>query len=305
MPSSYAANGNTIPVINPATGAITAYGCAGSEPTQLALDSTSEYLYIGLNGSGTIQRPHLSRLAREVGIFTESRTLAPMPPRGLRRRSSDELPGGEPQKCPYTAGSKNPASEVGFRKPAYVVCDGAGGLWNSCRTARMRPMAERARTIASRSVFLLCGATSLFTCVPYAMLRGVDLPIASEWIVFFVLLALLGVVAVTTAILPGTWLRKACRQNANGQRLYSRLLKLVGIFAGCFYLVAVVAYLAPHTWNLNPQLMFILCPMYLVKMTFDPSAVAVFFLLAPLNAGIYGALGLLVGLLWLAFGRRG
>jgi hypothetical protein len=50
--------------------------------------------------------------------------------------------------------------------------------------------------------------------------------------------------------------------------------------------------------------MFSLCPLYFIKMTFDPSLVAVFFLLAPMNAGVYGALGLTVAYSWLAFFKR-
>jgi hypothetical protein len=68
--------------------------------------------------------------------------------------------------------------------------------------------------------------------------------------------------------------------------------------------VAVVAYLAPHSWNLDPQLMFSLCPLYFVKMTFDPSLVTTFFLLAPMNAAVYGSLGLILGYAWLAFRKR-
>jgi hypothetical protein len=44
--------------------------------------------------------------------------------------------------------------------------------------------------------------------------------------------------------------------------------------------------------------------MYLVKMTFDPSPVAIFFLLSPMNAAVYGSLGLTVGYVWLAFRKR-
>jgi hypothetical protein len=44
--------------------------------------------------------------------------------------------------------------------------------------------------------------------------------------------------------------------------------------------------------------------MYLVKMTFDPPAAAVFLLLAPMNAAVYGSLGLTVAYGWLAFGKR-
>jgi hypothetical protein len=50
--------------------------------------------------------------------------------------------------------------------------------------------------------------------------------------------------------------------------------------------------------------MLSLCPMYFVKLAFDPSLVVVFFMLAPMNAAVYGALGVTLGCAWLAFGRR-
>jgi len=56
LPSSYGVNGNSVAVINPSTGAITGYHFAGSEPGALALDSTSKYLYVGLNGNNSVQR---------------------------------------------------------------------------------------------------------------------------------------------------------------------------------------------------------------------------------------------------------
>jgi hypothetical protein len=68
MPSSYGANGNSIAVINPSTGAVTGYFFAGSEPTKLALDSTSKYLYVGLNGAGSIQRLDLPAFTPDIEI---------------------------------------------------------------------------------------------------------------------------------------------------------------------------------------------------------------------------------------------
>jgi hypothetical protein len=165
-------------------------------------------------------------------------------------------------------------------------------------------MAGRAIRVTSRIAFLVCGLISLFTGVPYVMLRGVDLPVQSEWVIFAVALALVGVFSVTLAVLPRSWMAKACRKNRDDEQLFSAPLKLLGGFAAISYLFALVAYLAPHRWNLNPQLMFSLCPMYFIKTTFDPPLVAVFFLLAPMNAAVYGALGLILGYAWLAFGKR-
>jgi hypothetical protein len=39
-------------------------------------------------------------------------------------------------------------------------------------------------------------------------------------------------------------------------------------------------------------------------MTFDPSLATTFFLLAPMNAAVYGSLGLTLGYTWLAFRKR-
>jgi trimeric autotransporter adhesin len=68
LPSSYGTNGNSIAVINPSTGAITGYHFAGSEPNKLAIDSTSKYLYVGLNGNGSVQRLALPAFTPDINI---------------------------------------------------------------------------------------------------------------------------------------------------------------------------------------------------------------------------------------------
>jgi hypothetical protein len=133
------------------------------------------------------------------------------------------------------------------------------------------------------------------------MLRGEGLPVQSEWVVFVVTLALVGLFSVTLAVLPRSWIAKGCRNDRDDEKLFLTLLKWLGGFAAISYVVALIAHLAPHTWNLNTQLMFSLCPLYFVKMTFDPSLVATFLLLAPMNAGVYGSLGLTLRYAWLAF----
>jgi hypothetical protein len=165
-------------------------------------------------------------------------------------------------------------------------------------------MTGRATRIASRILFVVCGLVSLMTGVPYVMLRGAELPVQSEWVIFAVALALVGVFSVAVGLLPSSWIAKACKQDRDDTNLFSAPLKLLGVFAAISYLVAVVAYLAPHRWNLDPQLMLALCPLYFVKMTFDPSLVAVLLLLAAMNAAAYGALGLTLGYVWLAFRER-
>jgi hypothetical protein len=162
-------------------------------------------------------------------------------------------------------------------------------------------MSGRAIRVTSRIAFFICGLTSLVTGFPFLMLRGVDLPVQSEWVIFVAALALLGLFSLTLVFLPRSWIAKLCRTDRDDKQLFLTPLKWLGSLAAISYLVALVAQLAPHTWNLNPQLMFSLCPLYFVKMTFDPSLVATFFLLAPMNAAVYGSLGLVVGFarLWI------
>ena len=165
-------------------------------------------------------------------------------------------------------------------------------------------MPGRAIRSTSRVVFFVCGLVALATGVPYAMLRGVDLPVQSEWVIFVIALAVLGLFSLTLAFLPRSWIATICKKDRDDEHLFSVPLKLLGSFAAGFYVVAIVAYLAPHSWDLNPQLMLALCPMYFVRMTIDPSPAAIFLLLAPMNAAVYGAVGLALGYALLAFRER-
>ncbi len=68
LPSSYGSNGNTIAVINPTSGRVTGYYFAGSEPNQIALSADSSYLYVGLNGSGSVQRMLLPGFTPDIDV---------------------------------------------------------------------------------------------------------------------------------------------------------------------------------------------------------------------------------------------
>ena len=165
-------------------------------------------------------------------------------------------------------------------------------------------MAGRAIRNTSRVVFCVCGLTSLFTGFPYLMLQGTDMPVHRAWFLFPVALGVVGLFSVTVAVLPRSWIAKACKRDRDDRQLFSAPLKWLGGFAAISYLLALLAYLAPHSWDLNPTLMLSLCPLYFVKLAFDPSLVTVFFMLAPMNAAAYGALGVTLGYARLAFGKR-
>ncbi len=68
LPSSYGSNGNTIAVVNPYAGKVLKYYFAGSEPNQLALSNDSKYLYVGLNGNGSVQRLILPGFTPDIDV---------------------------------------------------------------------------------------------------------------------------------------------------------------------------------------------------------------------------------------------
>ena len=66
VPSLAASNGNTISVLNPMTGSITSSEFAGSEPDVLAISDDDQFLYVGLDGSSSVQRLTLPNLSPDI-----------------------------------------------------------------------------------------------------------------------------------------------------------------------------------------------------------------------------------------------
>ena len=69
VPSLAPANGNTIAVLNPTSGAIQSTQFAGSEPDALAISDDSQFLYAGLDGSSSVQRFALPNLLPDIGYL--------------------------------------------------------------------------------------------------------------------------------------------------------------------------------------------------------------------------------------------
>jgi hypothetical protein len=83
--------------------------------------------------------------------------------------------------------------------------------------------------------------------------------------------------------------------------------KIVIGFAGAGYLVALGMYLAPVTWHFPTGFVLAICPAFLMttlSMT-DPSLAAMVIVIAPLNAILYGVVGVPIGLEVEAFRNRG
>ena len=66
VPGTAATNGNTISILDPATGAITSSVPAGSNPDVLAISGDSSYLYAGLDGASSVQRFILPGVTKDI-----------------------------------------------------------------------------------------------------------------------------------------------------------------------------------------------------------------------------------------------
>lgn len=68
IPSAAGPNGNVIVALNPRTNVVVRSQFAGSEPSELALSDDGQYLYAGINGSGSVQRFRLPDLVPDLNI---------------------------------------------------------------------------------------------------------------------------------------------------------------------------------------------------------------------------------------------
>jgi hypothetical protein len=62
------------------------------------------------------------------------------------------------------------------------------------------------------------------------------------------------------------------------------------------YLITVGLYFVPPFWHLSASAVFAICPACVLTVTVDPSFASVALILAPIDAMVYGAVGLAIGL---------
>lgn len=136
VPSSAgAATGNTITAINPVTGAIASSQFAGSEPDVLAISGDCQFLYVGLDGSASVQRFVLPGLSTDINYsLGQDSFFGPYFALDLQTAP------GAPHTTAVTLGNFNvsPAAEGGVQifddatmRPTTLPGFGAGGLFDS------------------------------------------------------------------------------------------------------------------------------------------------------------------------------
>jgi hypothetical protein len=169
--------------------------------------------------------------------------------------------------------------------------------------ARIPRMASSLIGIPSRFAFLVCGLISLALSRVYLALRGLDPVPHASWSVFSAALMVVGGFAVFIALLPGSWVEKACKIEPGNPSLLP--IKMLAGFAVISYLVIVGLLFAPLTWYPSPQVVFSVCPACALTITVDPSLGTVLLGLAPLSAAVYGSLGAVLGYMSVVLRKRG
>jgi trimeric autotransporter adhesin len=101
LPSSYGSKGNSIAAINPLTGKVRGYYFVGSEPDQLALSGDSSYLYVGLDGNGSVERLNLPGFTPDINISLGTSEYG-----GLNTALSMQVEPGDSHTLAVAAGSE-------------------------------------------------------------------------------------------------------------------------------------------------------------------------------------------------------
>jgi trimeric autotransporter adhesin len=102
VPSSASSHANQVCILNPATATITNCEAAGSEPDRLAISDDSQFLYVGEDGTGSVQRFILPSLTPDI-----SYSLGSDPNEGPYFALDLQVAPGAPQTTAVTKGIFN------------------------------------------------------------------------------------------------------------------------------------------------------------------------------------------------------
>jgi hypothetical protein len=166
-------------------------------------------------------------------------------------------------------------------------------------------MASRLVGILSRLAFFACGTISILMSNVYRASQSVSYPaVTYRWTLFSAVLATVGGFAVCAALLPASWVEKACNSGPNSPRRRLVPIKMLASFAVFGYLSTIGLDLASTYWHPSPQFVFSMCLACVLSITVDVSNWTVWVLLAPLNGAVYGAFGAAFGFLFVALRNR-
>jgi hypothetical protein len=148
--------------------------------------------------------------------------------------------------------------------------------------------------MAKRAAFFICGVMTVLIGRAYSGLQRFAPTQEIAWGAFSYSLLLVGTIAVVISLLPPVWFQRIGTE-ATELRRFTPFRFLLS-FAAFGFLLVLVFSIAPLRSVQPPiALVYSLCPACVLTVTVDPSLSTALFVLAPLNALAFGAIGGVIG----------
>jgi ribose/xylose/arabinose/galactoside ABC-type transport system permease subunit len=139
----------------------------------------------------------------------------------------------------------------------------------------------------------ICGAITVLVARLFGSFKQLA-PGQANWSAFSGVLLAVGILAIIVSLVPASFIRKV-RPGFTDERRFS-IVFLVA-FAAVGFAAAVSFALVPVTLSPSMTAVYSVCPACVTTATVDPSLATVVFLLAPVNAAVFGAFGGVIGAL--------
>jgi hypothetical protein len=156
--------------------------------------------------------------------------------------------------------------------------------------------------MVQRVALLICGVVTVLIGRVYGSLRHFAPEHEIAWLSFSCALFLVGIIAVAISLLPRGW-AQGITERPSESRHFTPFRFLLSFAALGLLLVALFSVVPPSVAQPSMALVYSFCPACVVTVTVDPSLTTALFLLAPLNAFIFGAVGGVIGTAFSMLGR--
>jgi hypothetical protein len=148
--------------------------------------------------------------------------------------------------------------------------------------------------MAKRIAFFVCGIMSAVIGRLYSGLQELGPTLKIGWPHFPDALIIVGACAICISLLPTAWVQSIGAKNTKPHRFTPFGFLLSFATLGLF-LAVVFSFITPSLVRLPTPLVYSLCPACVLTATVDPSLTTTVFVLAPMNALVFGAVGGVIG----------
>jgi hypothetical protein len=150
--------------------------------------------------------------------------------------------------------------------------------------------------MVQRVAFFICGVMTVLVGRVYLGLHRFAPAPGIAWLPIAYVLLICGITAVCISFLPAAWVQGIGKTTTELRQWRSTPFRFLLSFAVLgLLLVAVFSFVPPSFARPPIPLVYSLCPACALTVTVDPSLPAALFVLAPLNALVFGAVGGVIG----------